>query len=63
VRLDEVVSGGGRPVDPLADSPVGLTLVEGKTILGVPRARLVEARPPPTVRRGDNAGIAAARAR
>jgi hypothetical protein len=43
VRLDEVVSGGGRPVDPLADSPVGLTLVEGKTILGVAQARLVEA--------------------
>jgi hypothetical protein len=43
VRLDDVVSGGARPVDPLADSPVGLTLAEGKTILGVAQARLVEA--------------------
>jgi hypothetical protein len=32
VRLDEVVSSGSRPVDPLVDSPVGLTLAERKTI-------------------------------
>jgi hypothetical protein len=43
VRLNEVVSGGGRPIDPLADSPIGLTLAEGKTILATLQARLVEA--------------------
>jgi hypothetical protein len=42
VRLDEV-SGGGRPVDPLADSPIGLTLAEGKAMLAAAQARLVEA--------------------
>jgi hypothetical protein len=43
VRLEEVVAGGERAVDPLADSPIGLTLGEGKTILAVVQARLVEA--------------------
>jgi hypothetical protein len=43
VRLDEVVAGGGRTLDPLADSPIGLTLAEGKTILAALQARLVEA--------------------
>jgi hypothetical protein len=43
VRLEEAVSGGGRPVDPLADSPIRLTLAEGKTILAIAQARLVEA--------------------
>jgi hypothetical protein len=51
VRLEEAVSGGGRPVDPLADSPIGLTLAEGKTIPAIAqpvssklRPRLTEAR-------------------
>jgi hypothetical protein len=42
VRLEEVVAGGERPFDPLANSPIGLTLGEGKTILAVVQARLVE---------------------
>jgi hypothetical protein len=33
VRLEEVMAGGGRALDPLAGSPIGLTLAEGKTIL------------------------------
>jgi hypothetical protein len=34
VRLEEVVAGGERAVDPLADSPIGLTLAEGKASRG-----------------------------
>jgi hypothetical protein len=47
VRLEEAVSGGGRPVDPLADSPIGLTLAEGKTILAIAQARLGGLSPDP----------------
>jgi hypothetical protein len=43
VRLEQVMASGGRPVDPLADSPIGLTLAEGKTILATVQARLVDA--------------------
>jgi hypothetical protein len=43
VRLDEVIASGDRPVDPLADSPIGPTVGEGKTILAGVRARPVEA--------------------
>jgi hypothetical protein len=51
VRLEEVVSGGGRPVDPLADSPIGLTLAEGKTILRREIGRSTRARFAPQVQK------------
>jgi hypothetical protein len=37
------MAGGGRALDPVADSPIGLTLAEGKTILAGLQARLVDA--------------------
>jgi hypothetical protein len=43
VRLEEVIADSGRPVDPLADSPIGLTLAEGKTLLARLHALLVDA--------------------
>jgi hypothetical protein len=56
VRLHEVVAGGDRPVDPLADSPIGLTLAERKTILAGVQADWWKLRLLPTEPRSGNSG-------